>query len=230
MIVDSKQQMLPVNELLRAAAENTESEYPPEMVYAAFAREAQMPNSKFLRYGNTIFIIHGDVEKAGVGSFRALNADTAQNFLQGSYQFVIDAYKAGYYMIITKFRDENLINIFKIIQRNPPNPGMGFDVNTGADGQYVVRLMLGDPNQIELAKPMGMENMDRTMDAIRNASADKAMAAMQSGELGEEEAEMGEQLDLAAQPQMEPQMGQPAPQMTGALQGLRKPSPMEGEV
>lgn len=226
MIVDSKQQMLPVNDLLRAAAENTQSEYPTELVYAAFTREAQMPNSKFLRYGNTIFIIHGDVEKAGVGSFRALNADTAQNFLQGSYQFVIDAYKAGYYMLITKFRDQGLLNIFKIIERNPPNPGMGFDVKTGADGQYVVRLMVGDPNQIELAKPIGMENLDRTMTAIRDVGAQRAMAAMQSGQLGEEEADLGEELDVSAPPQM----AQPAPQMTGALQGLRKPSPMEGEV
>lgn len=226
MVVDSKQQMLQVNDLLRAAAENTQSEYPPEMVYAAFTREAQMPNSKFLRYGNTIFVIHGDVEKAGVGSFRALNADTAQNFLQASYQFVIDAYKAGYYMLITKFRDENLINIFKIIQRNPPNPGMGFDVKTGADGQYVVRLMVGDPNQIELAKPIGMDNLDRTMTAIRDVGAQRAMSAMQGGNLGEEEASLGQELDVAAPPQT----AQPAPQMTGALQGLRKPSPMEGEV
>ncbi|MEN9945487.1 MAG: hypothetical protein RLY18_1445 [Pseudomonadota bacterium] len=226
MIVDSKQQMLQVNELLQAAAENTQSEYPVEMVYAAFAREAQMPNSKFLRYGNTIFIIHGDLEKPGVGSFRALNADTAQNFLQSSYQFVIDAYKAGYYLLVTKFRDQNLLNIFKIIQRSPPNPGMGFDVKTGADGQYVVNLMVGDPNQIELAKPIGRENMDRTMSAIRDATAQKAMAAMQSGDLGEAESDIGEDLDMAAQPPMP----QRAPQMTGALQGLRKPSPMEGEV
>lgn len=226
MIVDSKQQMLQVNDLLQAAAENTQSEYPVELVYAAFTREAQMPNSKFLRYGNTIFIIHGDLEKPGVGSFRALNADTAQNFLQSSYQFVIDAYKAGYYMLVTKFRDQNLLNIFKIIQRNPPNPGMGFDVKTGADGQYVVNLMVGDPNQIELAKPIGGESLDRTMNAIRDVGSQRAMAAMQGGELGEEEASLGQELDQAAPPQL----GKQVPQMTGALQGLRKPSPMEGEV
>ena len=202
MIVDSKQQMLQVDALLQAAAENTQSEYPVEMVFAAFTKEAQMPNSKFLRYGNTIFIIHGDLQRPGIGSFRALNADTAQNFLQSSYQFVIDAYKAGYYMIITKFRDQNLINIFKIIQRNPPNPGMGFDVKTGADGQYVVRLMLGDPNQIELAKPVGEENMDLTMSAVRQANTDQAMAAMQSGQLGEEEANFGQELDAAFSPQI----------------------------
>ena len=226
MIVDSKQKMLQVNDLLHAAAENTQSEYPVEMVYASFTREAQMPNSKFLRYGNTIFIIHGDLEKPGVGSFRALNADTAQNFLQSSYQFVIDAYKAGYYMLITKFRDQNLINIFKIIQRNPPNPGMGFDVKTGADGQYVVRLMVGDPNQIDLAKPIGTENMDRTMAAIRDVGAQRAMSAIKGGGLGREEAAIGSELDRAAPPQI----AQRAPQMSGALQGLRKPSPMEGEV
>jgi hypothetical protein len=215
-----------VDQLLQAAAENTQSEYPVEMVFAAFTKEAQMPNSKFLRYGNTIFIIHGDLTRAGVGSFRALNADTAQNFLQASYQFVIDAYKAGYYMLVTKFRDQNLINIFKIIQRSPPNPGMGFDVKTGVDGQYVVRLMVGDPNQIELAKPIGEENMDLTMSSVREANTDQAMAAMQSGQLGEEEASLGANLDMEAPPQM----SQRAPQMTGALQGLRKPSPMEGEV
>jgi len=210
MIVDSKQQMLQVNELLHAAAENTQSEYPPEMVFAAFTREAQMPNSKFLRYGNTIFIIHGDLEKAGVGSFRALNADTAQNFLQSSYQFVIDAYKAGYYMLITQFRDENLINIFKIIQRNPPNPNMGFDVETNPSGEYVVRLMVGDPNQIELAKPIGMDNMERTMSAIRDVGAERAMSAANQGDLGEMEGDLGQDIGRGA----------PQPQM-GALQGLR---------
>jgi hypothetical protein len=209
--------MLQVNELLHAAAENTQSEYPPEMVFAAFVREAQMPNSKFLRYGNTIFIIHGDLEKAGFGSFRALNADTAQNFLQGSYQFVIDAYKAGYYMLVTQFKDQNLINIFKIIQRNPPNPGMGFDVENSPDGEYVVTLMLGDPSQIDLAKPLGMENMDRAMAAIRDVGSERAMSAMKQGDLGEMEADLGQDIGRGA----------PQPQM-GALQGLRGRT--EGEV
>lgn len=225
MMVDSKQQMLQVNDLLRAAAENTQSQYPMEIVLAAFTREAQMPNSKFLRYGNTIFIIHGDLEKPGVGSFRALNADTAQNFLQSSYQFVIDAYKAGYYMLITKFSDKGLINIFKIIQRNPPNPGMGFDVQDSADGQYEVRLMVGDPSQIELAKPIGRENLDKTMSAIQSAGSEIALSTMKQG--GAEEGGMPPQAPPQGMPQGRPQM---PPQMAGALQGLRSQSPTEGEV
>jgi hypothetical protein len=39
-----------------------------------------MPDTLFLREGNTLFIIHK--AKPGVGWFRALNADTARNFLQ----------------------------------------------------------------------------------------------------------------------------------------------------
>ena len=87
MIVDSKQQMLTVNEILQTAAEESQSQYPLEIVYAAFFKEIQMPNSKFYRYGNTIFVIHADVKKPGIGSFRALNADTADNFLQSPFPF-----------------------------------------------------------------------------------------------------------------------------------------------
>jgi hypothetical protein len=52
-LVDSRQQMLDLGELLKVAAENTKSEYPMEFVYAAFVKEVQMPDSKLYRYGNT---------------------------------------------------------------------------------------------------------------------------------------------------------------------------------
>jgi hypothetical protein len=145
MIVDSKQQMLTVNEILQTAAEQSQSQYPLEIVYAAFVKEIQMPNSKFYRYGNTIFVIHADVEKPGIGSFRALNSDTAENFLQASYQFVMDAYRAGFYQLITKFKDQSLLNIFRVISRDPPNPDMGYEVRKEPDGQYLVTLQLGRP-------------------------------------------------------------------------------------
>ena len=48
-LVDSKQQMLQVGELLKLASENTRSEYPPEFLYATFVKEVQMPDSKLDR-------------------------------------------------------------------------------------------------------------------------------------------------------------------------------------
>jgi hypothetical protein len=146
-LVDSKQQMLQVGELLKAASENTQSEYPPEFLYATFVKEVQMPDSKFLRYGNTLYIIHGSPKDPRKGQFRALNADTAENFLQSGFQFVIDAYKAGYDVLVTEFKDQSLLNIFRTVSKNPPNPGMGYQVEMTQDNQYRVTLQLGTPRQ-----------------------------------------------------------------------------------
>jgi hypothetical protein len=60
MVVDSNEQMLEVGQILQIAAEQSQSEYPVEIVAAAFVKEVEMPGNKFLRYGNTIFIIDGN--------------------------------------------------------------------------------------------------------------------------------------------------------------------------
>jgi hypothetical protein len=146
-LVDSKQQMLQVGELLKIASENTESEYPPEFLYATFVKEVQMPDSKFLRYGNVLYLIHGSPKDPRKGQFRALNADTAQNFLESGFQFVIDAYKAGFDVLVTEFKDQSLLNIFRTVSKNPPNPGMGYQVEMTQGGQYRVTLQLGTPRQ-----------------------------------------------------------------------------------
>jgi len=146
-VVDSRQQMLDLGELLKAAAENTKSEYPIEFVYAAFVKEVQMPDSKFFRYGNTVYVVHGAPQTPGKGMFRALNADTAPNFLASGYAFVVDAYKAGFDTIATQFSDQSLLNIFRTISKNPPNPGMGYSVSTLDNGEYQVTLKLGPSRQ-----------------------------------------------------------------------------------
>jgi hypothetical protein len=115
--------------------------------------------------------------KPGIGSFRALNADTAENFLQSSYQFVIDAYRAGFYQLVTKFKDQSLLNIFRIISNNPPNPGMGYEVRQEPDGQYLVTLQLGDPqNAME-----GMEEPNICGDLGQPMAPPQGMAPMGGG-------------------------------------------------
>lgn len=143
MVVDSNEQMLEVGQILEIAAEQSGSKYPPEIVLAAFVKEVEMPGNKFLRYGNTIFVIDGNEKKPGTGMFRALNADTAENFLNASYQFVEDAYNAGFYLLVTQFYDQSLLNIFRIISQDPPREGMGYKVQMMQDGGYQVSLQLG---------------------------------------------------------------------------------------
>ena len=145
-LVDSRQELIPAGDVLRIAAENTQSEYPPEFLYATFVKEVQMPNSKFFRYGNTIYVIHGSERETNKGFFRALNADVPENFMQSGFQFAVDAYKAGFDTVVTQFSDQSLINIFRNVAKNPPNPGMGYNVQMLEDGEYQVALQLG-PNR-----------------------------------------------------------------------------------
>jgi hypothetical protein len=142
-VVDSRQQMLDLGELLKVAAENTKSEYPMEFVYASFVKEVQVPDSKFYRYGNTVYVVHGSEDTPRKGMFRALNADTAPNFAASGFSFVVDAYKAGFDTLVTQFSDQSLLNIFRNVAKNPPNPGMGYNVSMLEDGQYQVALQLG---------------------------------------------------------------------------------------
>ena len=142
-LVDSRQQMLELGELLKVAAENTKSQYPMEFVYAAFVKEVQMPDSKFYRYGNTVYVVHGSPKVPRKGTFRALNADTAPNFLASGFAFVVDAYKAGFDTLVTQFSDQSLLNIFRNVAKNPPNPGMGYNVQMLDNGEYQVALQMG---------------------------------------------------------------------------------------
>jgi len=145
MIVDSKQQMLDLPDLLQAAVEETPTSEPLDIVLAAFYKEIQMPDVTLYKYGNTIFIVHQADDQPGTGIFRALNADTAQNFLQSSYQWVQDAYADGFWLLITEFEDASLLHIFDIISRNPPNPDMGFTADELEEGGFRVTLTLGTP-------------------------------------------------------------------------------------
>jgi len=146
-LVDSRQQMLDVGQLLKVAAENTKSEYPMEFVYASFVKEVQMPDSKFYRYGNTVYVVHGSKTEPRKGVFRALNADIAPNFIASGFAFVVDAYKAGFDTLVTQFSDQSLINIFRNVAKNPPNPGMGYNVSMLKDNQYQVGLQLGNKRE-----------------------------------------------------------------------------------
>ena len=139
MVVDSQEQELSVPEIIRIAAEETKSKYPPSAVLASVTKECQMPDAILLRYGNTLFIIHKG--KNRMGFFRALNADTAQNYLQNSLDFIVEAYDIGFDVLVTQFEDPSLLSIFRFIAKNPP-PDTGYQVKQ-ADGVYNVTVVLG---------------------------------------------------------------------------------------
>ena len=114
-VVNSKHQELSNQEIIQIAAQETGSQYSPEQVTASIMAETHEAGAIMMREGNTLFIIQKSPNNPEVGVFRALNADTAQNYLQNSMVFIQAAAAAGFKTLVTTFQDESLLNIFKCI-------------------------------------------------------------------------------------------------------------------
>jgi len=139
-MVDSKKQMLKTEDILQIAAINTRAPVSFADAYKAIARELNVPGTQFIRQGNTLFIVHYDSGRQG--TFRALNADTASNYVENSKSFVIAMYNVGYDILITQFYDPSINNIFKAISRNPPNEDMGYVTKKSKNG-FLTTITLG---------------------------------------------------------------------------------------
>ena len=142
-MIDSRKEELDIPTIVSIALKETDSGYPFEQAYPAIIKELTLPECLLLRYGNTLYIIHRTDPRAGY--FRALNADTAENYLESGYRFVETAYDAGFDLLVTEFKGSSILNIFRTIAKNPPNEGMGFAVQKLKDDMYRVTLQLGTP-------------------------------------------------------------------------------------
>jgi hypothetical protein len=140
MLTDSKKKKLSVESILMIAAQNTKSRYSAQQVYASLVKEMNLEGTSVYREGNTLFIMHH--AKGRIGIFRALNADTARNYLDNSYTFIQDAYKMGFDILVSDFEDPTIMNIFKGISRNPPQEGMGYRAERTKNG-FRVTVKLG---------------------------------------------------------------------------------------
>lgn len=140
-MIDSKHQQLSSEEIVNIAAQNTGSPYSPEQVQAAIASELRTPETVCLREGNTLFIVHRSKKNPDIAVFRALNADTADNFLKSSVIFTETMKSMGFRAMITSFYDESLLNIFRYIGKDKPK-GMGYKVAQLEDGKIQVLVQL----------------------------------------------------------------------------------------
>lgn len=142
-MIDSHHQLLNSADIVTIALKNTNSPYPVNVAYPAILSEMSQPNTKVKQIGNTIFVVHlGD---KGQGFFKALNADTAKNFVSNSKAFCIWAKKElGLSLLVTQFKNQELQNLFKLIAKNPPMQGMGYNAFHMQSGDTRILLNLGN--------------------------------------------------------------------------------------
>jgi hypothetical protein len=140
-MVDSREKKLNSAEIAHVALKNTRSKHSPEVAFPAILTEMSQPNTDVKQIGNTIFILHkGD---NGQAFFKALNADTARNFLESSRQYVVYAKKSGINILVTEFEDPAISTLFHTISKNPPMEGMGFKEYKTSNGGFRIVLNLG---------------------------------------------------------------------------------------
>ena len=140
-LVDSSQQQLSTEEILDIANWSSPDPIETPRFIGMINAELQMPNTLFIRQGNTLFILHK--ADRGVAFFRALNADTARNYLANSMEFIKACKKMGFDTVATEFNDPSLLNIFRFISRNPPFPGMGYNVKKTKNNGFYVTVKTG---------------------------------------------------------------------------------------
>ena len=140
-LVDSQERELSVEEILDIANWSSPEPMETPRYIAMINAELQMPNTLFIRQGNTLFIIHKAEPR--VGFFRALNADTARNYLENSMEFIKACYKMGFDTMATEFTDPSLLNIFRFISQRPPIEGMGYQVQETDKGSFYVTVKTG---------------------------------------------------------------------------------------
>lgn len=139
--VDSKKNMVGLTELIISSNEAQQTNYTPQQAVLMAVAEMSMPINKHMRFGNTLFIINKGEGRNGYMS--AMNIDTPRNFVENVKRFIDSAYLLGFDNLVTIFKQEELIQVFRIIAKNPPRPEMGYEIKINRNGDYVANFKLG---------------------------------------------------------------------------------------
>lgn len=139
--VDSKEQQLKLGDIIRIAGFQTDSPYDTKELTVRLVAEMSDPQTTHMVYGNTLFIINKG--NGRYGYMRALNADTAKNFLESSKRFIEVAYALGFDVLVTQFSQPSFLQLFREISKDMPRPDMGYKVQETDGGKYQVTFALG---------------------------------------------------------------------------------------
>jgi uridylate kinase len=139
-VIDSKMQMLDEDEIIGISAQETNSPYSPEQIKAAILAETAELGALIIREGNTFFIID-PTNNPDIVMFRALNADTIQNYINNIVKVVKTLSKKGVKLLVIDFKDETILRLLKTIANGAGNsgfgsPGTGYEVRRTSEGGY----------------------------------------------------------------------------------------------
>ena len=141
--IDSKKNELSIPEILiRTIDNNPVKGLTTEAAIAALVQEGAMPNTEVSQYGNTVFFTHyGTGKNKDLVVGRALNVDTASNFIANGEQYFRDLYKNDVRRFVTQFEQPSFASAFKQLQRKPITSEMKVYILPTPSGQTQVRVV-----------------------------------------------------------------------------------------
>jgi hypothetical protein len=152
-VVDSKDRFLSAPEILLIAAEEfNNTEYPAYAVAAGLAEELTLPSADYVQIGNTVFIGHVMEERPDIMAGRALNADTAHNFVKSglTYLAYLQNKKIKYYQ--TTFTPKSYLAAFQYWHNKTKNTDTEIAVTDGPDG-YRGYITIGEQPLTQFWRP-----------------------------------------------------------------------------
>jgi hypothetical protein len=135
MQVDSRKRKLDPKEIIMTFAQDHEKRYPPNVTFNSIINEVKSKKSRIMQQGNTVFLVSPAKNKTAV--FRALNADTAENYVANTIVFVQAMRDLGYDYLYTEFTDPSILNVLKAAFKSniPKEANAAYKAYRDKDGQ-----------------------------------------------------------------------------------------------
>ena len=114
---------------------------PMQAALAGLAQELGMDDAESIQFGNTAFITHyAEDSQEPLVYMRALNVDTAANFVSNIENYVSYVYRRGIKVIVTNYSDPTITSAIKAAQRviEQNNPNGGANITFEQDGEETV--------------------------------------------------------------------------------------------
>jgi len=153
-VVDSKQRPLQAPEIMMtAASELNNTGKPVGNVIAALAEELARPNTDQIQIGNTVFIGHrgtGKYKRNMLG--RAMNLDTAQNFVRNGLKYLAYLQKKNIELYRTDFDAKEYLSAFKVWYNKTKDTDTDIDVVQLDSGGYRAYIKIGEDSLAEFRR------------------------------------------------------------------------------
>lgn len=144
-VVDSKTRELTPPEIILESLEGSDLDgLTPQVATVAILRELVMSDVDAVQFGNTVFIGHrGKGEEKDLMWGRALNVDTAQNFIFNGLQYLGHLQEIGVKRYVADYEGDELDNAFRAWKRYADRVDTKVAVGRLSDGSSRAFITLG---------------------------------------------------------------------------------------